>query len=108
MNYKQLPKIDLHCHLDGSVRPETIIELAEQQNIDLPSKDVNVIRDMMIAPETCPNLIEYLKRFDLPLSVMQTKEALERIAFEVYEDAALENVTYMEVRFGHFCIVRKG
>ncbi|MGR5499717.1 adenosine deaminase [Vibrio sp. DNB22_10_4] len=108
MNYKQLPKIDLHCHLDGSVRPETIIELAEQQNIDLPSKDVNVIRDMMIAPETCPNLIEYLKRFDLPLSVMQTKEALERIAFEVYEDAALENVTYMEVRFGPLLHREKG
>ncbi|GAL31317.1 adenosine deaminase [Vibrio variabilis] len=50
MNYKQLPKIDLHCHLDGSVRPETIIELAEQQNIELPSTDVEVIRDMMIAP----------------------------------------------------------
>ncbi len=108
MNYKQLPKIDLHCHLDGSVRPETIIELAEQQNIDLPSKDVNVIRDMMIAPETCPNLIEYLKRFDLPLSVMQTKVALERIAFEVYEDAALENVTYMEVRFGPLLHREKG
>ncbi|AYV23313.1 MULTISPECIES: adenosine deaminase [Vibrio] len=100
MNYKQLPKIDLHCHLDGSVRPETIIELASIQGVDIPSQDIEVIRDLMIAPETCSNLLEYLKRFDLPLSVMQTKEALERIAFEVYEDAALENVKYMEVRFG--------
>ncbi|MBY6196130.1 adenosine deaminase [Vibrio hangzhouensis] len=108
MNYKQLPKIDLHCHLDGSVRPETIVELAAQQNIELPSSDVNVIRDMMIAPETCPNLIEYLKRFDLPLSVMQTEDALERIAFEVYEDAALENVKYMEVRFGPLLHREKG
>ncbi|MGV2987765.1 adenosine deaminase [Vibrio sp. E150_011] len=100
MNYHALPKIDLHCHLDGSVRPETIIELAAQQGVSLPSTDVDVIRDLMIAPETCTDLMEYLKRFDLPLSVMQTKEAIERIAFEVYEDAALENVKYMEVRFG--------
>ena len=100
MNYHELPKIDLHCHLDGSVRPETIIELAAHQGVLLPSTDVEVVRDLMIAPETCPNLLEYLKRFDLPLSVMQTKEAIERIAFEVYEDAALENVRYMEVRFG--------
>ncbi len=74
MNYKQLPKIDLHCHLDGSVRPETIIELASIQGVDIPSQDIEVIRDLMIAPETCSNLLEYLKRFDLPLSVMQTQK----------------------------------
>lgn len=99
MNYHLLPKIDLHCHLDGSLRPETLIELAYEQNITLPSDDVGVIRDMMIAPESCPNLDEYLKRFALPISVMQTASALKRIAFELFEDAAKENVTYLEVRF---------
>jgi adenosine deaminase len=108
MNFQALPKIDLHCHLDGSVRPETIIELANAQGIELASQDVGVIRDLMIAPETCQNLIEYLQRFDLPLSVMQTKEALERIAFEVYEDAALENVKYMEVRYAPLLHINKG
>ena len=100
MNYFNLPKIDLHCHLDGSVRPETILDLAREQNITLPSNDIEEIRTLMIAPETCPNLGEYLQRFDLPLSVMQTAEGIERISFEVFEDAAKENVKYLEVRFG--------
>jgi adenosine deaminase len=100
MNYLDLPKIDLHCHLDGSVRPSTIIALAQEQNIDLPSQDIAQINQLMIAPETCQNLEEYLKRFELPLSVMQTYEGLERISFELFEDAARENVKYLEVRFG--------
>lgn len=99
MNYFNLPKIDLHCHLDGSVRPQTIIDLARQQNIALPSEDIDEINTLMIAPETCLNLDEYLKRFKLPLSVMQTAEGIERISFELFEDAAKENVKYLEVRF---------
>lgn len=100
MQFIDLPKIDLHCHLDGGVRPETILELANQQGIALPTQDLDQIRELMIAPETCQSLDEYLKRFDIPLSVMQTAEALERISFEIYEDSAKENVKYLEVRFG--------
>lgn len=100
MDYRNLPKIDLHCHLDGSVRPETILALAAEQKIALPSQDIDEISRLMIAPETCKNLEEYIQRFALPLSVMQTKEGLERISYEVFEDAALENVKYLEVRFG--------
>ncbi|NRB25760.1 adenosine deaminase [Shewanella sp.] len=100
MNYSSLPKIDLHCHLDGSVRPQTIIDLANEQNISIPSQDINQITSLMIAPETCQNLEEYLMRFDLPLSVMQTQAGIERISFEIFEDAAKENVKYFEVRFG--------
>lgn len=69
------------------------------QHIELPSEDVSVIGEMMIAPETCNDLQQYLTRFDLPLQVMQTEHALERITYEVYQDAAQENVKYMEVRF---------
>ncbi len=108
MNYFNLPKIDLHCHLDGSVRPQTIIELAHQQGITLPSDNVDEIKTLMVAPETCVNLDEYLKRFELPLSVMQTAAGIERISFELFEDAAKENVKYLEVRFGPLLHLEKG
>ncbi|CAM4134071.1 MULTISPECIES: adenosine deaminase [Vibrio] len=108
MDFCSLPKIDLHCHLDGSVRPETIIDLAEGQNIELPSQDVEVIRNLMIAPETCVDLKEYLTRFELPLQVMQTEKALERISYEVFEDAAKENVKYLELRFAPLLHTAKG
>ncbi len=108
MNYFNLPKIDLHCHLDGSVRPQTIIDLAREQNLSLPTDNIDEIRTLMIAPETCLNLDEYLKRFELPLSVMQTAEGIERISFELFEDAAKENVKYLEVRFGPLLHLEQG
>ncbi|WP_413283058.1 adenosine deaminase [Vibrio sp. MA40-2] len=108
MNYLNLPKIDLHCHLDGSVRPQTIINLASQQGITLPSNDIDIIRTMMIAPETCQSLDEYLKRFELPLSVMQTTNGIEQISFELFEDAAKENVKYLEVRFAPLLHLQNG
>lgn len=108
MNYFNLPKIDLHCHLDGSVRPQTFIDLAHQQNLPLPSEDINKIKSLMVAPETCQNLDEYLMRFELPLSVMQTETGIERISFEVFEDAARENVKYLEVRFGPLLHLQQG
>lgn len=108
MNYLNLPKIDLHCHLDGSVRPQSVIDIAEQQNITLPSTELTEIQSLMVAPEPCLNLDEYLTRFELPLSVMQTAEGIERIAFEVFEDAANENVKYLEVRFAPLLHLQSG
>ncbi len=108
MNYKELPKIDLHCHFDGSVRAETIIELAKQDNIELASYDLDEVRNLLIAPDDCKSLDEYLLRFDLPNKVMQTSENIERVMYELYEDAALENVKYMEVRFGPLLHTVKG
>lgn len=104
MDYKALPKIDLHCHLDGSVRIDTIRDLAKVQGIEIPEN----LKGELIAPETCQSLDEYLLRFDLPVRLMQTQENLERIAFELYEDAALENVKYLEVRFGPLLHVLEG
>lgn len=96
---KKLPKIELHCHLDGSVRANTIIDIAKNENITLPSFDENEIKKLVQVPEDCTSLNEYLKRFDLPNMIMQTKEGLERVAFELLEDAASENVKYIEIRF---------
>ena len=99
MNFMTLPKIELHCHLDGSLRPETIIDIAKKEGISLPSMDRTEIQRELIAPLDCESLDEYLEKFAIPNLVMQSKENLRRITFELFEDAARENVKYMEVRF---------
>ncbi|MEW9989140.1 adenosine deaminase [Clostridium butyricum] len=99
MDILNLPKIELHCHLDGSVRPETMIDIARKENIKIPSFDIEDIKKRVMIPIECESLNEYLKAFTIPNLVMQSKESLRRIAFELYEDAAKENVKYMEIRF---------
>jgi len=99
MNFINLPKIELHCHLDGSLRPETIIDIAKKEGIGIPSFDKDEIQREITAPLECKSLDEYLKAFAIPNLVMQSKESLRRITFELLEDAARENVKYMEVRF---------
>ena len=108
MNFEKLPKIELHCHLDGSVRPSTIIELANMKNIDIPSKNIDEIKNMMVAPKDCKSLDEYLKRFELPGLIMQDEDSLERIAFELMEDASRENIVYIEIRFAPLLHINKG
>lgn len=108
MNFEKLPKIELHCHLDGSVRPSTIIELANIKNIDIPSKNIEEIKNMMVAPKDCKSLDEYLKRFELPGLIMQDEDSLERIAFELMEDASKENIVYIEIRFAPLLHINKG
>ena len=105
---EKLPKTDLHVHLDGSLRLSTILELAERQKIELPAKDPDALRKAMHLGENCGSLVEYLKAFDVTLRVMQTEDALRRIAFELAEDAARENVRYMEVRYAPMLHTRRG
>jgi adenosine deaminase len=105
---QKLPKTDLHCHLDGSARLDTILELARDQGTALPTFDRGELFRLIYAGEVCNSLDDYLKAFDITLSVMQTEEALERIAFELAEDAWRENVRYIEVRYAPMLHTRTG
>ncbi|WP_026675090.1 adenosine deaminase [Alkalihalobacterium bogoriense] len=104
---KSLPKVDLHLHLDGSVKPNTLIELAKQKGVILPAETETELLPYMQVTKT-GQLKDYLKTFDLVLPMMQTEEALERIAFEVVEQASLDNCIYIEVRFGPILHTREG
>src|SRR5690606_32471822 len=94
----RLPKTDLHLHLDGSLRPATMIELARDAGIELPATDPTSLGDYMHVREG-RDLVDYLARFEVTLALMQTPESIERIAYELAEDCAAENIRYIEVRF---------
>lgn len=96
---KTLPKTDLHIHLDGSLRLGTILNLADKYRIKLPANDIAGLKKAIVVDENCTSLVDYLKAFDITLQVLQTDEALELASYELCEDAAQENVRYMEVRF---------
>jgi len=96
---RKLPKTELHCHLDGSLRPSTVLELAREQNVKLPTTNLVKLTRLMQAGRRTRNLGDYLKIFDITLSVMQEKESLYRTAYELVEDCAAENVRHLEVRY---------
>ena len=105
---EKLPKTDLHVHLDGSLRLDTIVDLAGKQRVRLPTFDRPELNRLIFAGDVCNTLDDYLKAFDITLSVMQTEESLERAAFELAEDAWKENVRYIEVRYAPMLHTRAG
>ena len=98
-NLKKLPKVELHCHLDGSVRPATILELAKKDGIELPTYNLKDLMTYLQVPDDCPSLKVYLERFALPNAVMQTTGNIYRITTELLADAADDGVKYIEIRF---------
>lgn len=106
--FRALPKTDLHVHLDGSLRLSTMLEIAEREGLRLPASDEEGLRTAIGCGNRFGSLVDYLKGFDITLEVMQTEEALERIAFELAEDAHRENVRYMEVRYAPLLHTRRG
>ena len=105
---KSLPKAELHCHLDGSMRLSTILELAKEQNVKLPTDDPAKLESMLKVGMDCPSLEVYLKAFDITCSVLQTYDSLVRATYELAEDCAAENVWYLEIRFSPILHVNKG
>ena len=87
-----LPKTDLHVHLDGSLRLATVRELSRDAGLAYEFHTDEDVRSVCQAPEECQSLEEYLRVFEVTLALMQGREELERIAFELAEDAHRENV----------------
>ena len=95
-----IPKVELHVHLDGSVRLSTLAELT--------GLSLEEVQNQAVTSSSCQNLEEYLTRFSLPISVMQTKENLRRIARELGEDLMKDHVLYAEVRFFPLAHTKEG
>ncbi|MDF3131242.1 adenosine deaminase family protein [Kiritimatiellaeota bacterium B1221] len=95
---EQIPKTDLHVHLDGSLRISTLLELAAEQGVELPGKNEAELKEKVFKAQY-KDLPEYLAGFQYTVAVMQNEAALERIAREFAEDNLAENVRYLEVRF---------
>ena len=104
---RRLPKAELHCHLDGSLRPQTMLELGREYGAPMPAADAATLREYMRVDDA-RHLEDYLERFAITLSVLQHTEALERVAYELAEDAAADGVRYLEVRFAPVLNTREG
>ncbi|MDR1606497.1 MAG: adenosine deaminase [Streptococcaceae bacterium] len=94
----QLPKIELHCHLDGSLSLQMIRLLAEKAGIALPDSD-EALRQKVTAPEMSESLTDYLAPFDFVLPMLQTAEALTLAAYDLIRQAQADAIRYIEVRF---------
>ncbi len=98
-------RIELHCHLDGSLNIDFVQSHLASQGININRKELE--EKLKVRPD-CTSLTEYLKKFDLPLLCLQTKEGLEQAAYELVMDAAKDGVAYIEVRFAPMLSTDKG
>jgi len=105
---RRSPKVELHDHLDGGLRPETIIDLAGRYGIDLPEREPEALAEWFHRGSNRKSLALYLEGFAVTVSVMQTTDALERVAYEHMEDLAGENIVYAEIRFAPILCTDKG
>jgi adenosine deaminase len=94
-----LPKVDLHRHLEGSLRLQTLAEIAQEHGIDLPSYDIEYLRPFVTVANDEPDFHRFLEKFRLLQRFYPTQAAVERVAYEAVADAAADNIKYLELRF---------
>ena len=102
---QEMPKVMLHLHLDGSLRPETVYKWLKEQGKNVTLEQVK--KDLMVNKD-CRDLNEYLQKFDLPLEVLQTEKNIEQATYELFEDLAKQGVIYAEVRFAPSLHTKEG
>ncbi len=102
-----MPKAELHLHLDGSVRVETALFLAQTRSVDAPTSYAGMFA-ALVAPARTSSQAELLERFELPIALLQDAEALEQVTAELVESKAADNVRYLEIRWGPALHVRRG
>ena len=95
---RRMPKAELHVHLDGSLRPATMIELADTVGMELPTHDPEQLAGWMLVRDA-RNLEDYLARFEYTIALLQSPDAIERVAYEMVADAAADGLRYIEVRY---------
>ncbi|HEX9097292.1 MAG TPA: adenosine deaminase [Candidatus Dormibacteraeota bacterium] len=106
--FHRIPKAELHLHLDGALRPGTVLELAKEGGVPLPTSDGEKLKDFLEATERTASLVEYIEYFQLPIAVLQTVPALERATYELCEDLSKDNVRYAEIRYGPWLHTQQG
>lgn len=102
---QDMPKVVLHLHLDGSLRPESVQKWLKKQGIE---KNIEDVTKMLRVNKDCRDLNEYLQKFDLPAQVLQEAENIEEATYELFEDLSKQNVIYAEVRFAPTKHMEKG
>lgn len=106
MIHKDMPLIDLHRHLDGNVRLETILELGQQHGLPLPADTLEELRPHIQVTEPLSDIMAYFKKFEWMVSVFVDYEACRRVAYENLLDAEAEGIDYIELRFSPIFIAK--
>lgn len=103
----EIPLVELHRHLDGNVRLETILDLGLKYNLPLPARDLEGLRPYVQVTEAKPSILDYFAKFEWLVRVMVNYDAVRRIAYENVEDAKKEGIDYIELRFSPWFMAEK-
>ena len=101
-----MPKIELHRHLEGSLRLNTLLEIARKYNLDLPKEDAEALRPCVQVMDDPPDHNVFLSKFEVLRHFYRSPEAINRLVYEVVADAAADNIHYMELRFSPQALAR--